>query len=115
MKASDCYLDFWHVSAPKRARFDIATREGREARSGWVVGDFAVHREKGFKSWTLTHRPTGLAIWTGSAPISHRAEALMWVSLAAGGHLSDSLKAAIAEYAAKGWAGGLAQSSEAHS
>lgn len=49
----------------KRATFDIATmRHGREPRTGYVLGDFAAHKEpgRGVYFWTFTHLATGVAV-----------------------------------------------------
>jgi hypothetical protein len=74
------------MSKPKRETFEIAVRSkcekhagtngwasskcadcdmpGRETRVGYVLGDWATHKEpgKGVYFWTFTHRPTGLAV-----------------------------------------------------
>lgn len=48
---------------PKRATFDIATREqGREQRTGYVLGDWATHKDRGEYFWTFTHLPAGVSI-----------------------------------------------------
>ena len=53
------------ATAPRAAIFDIAVRNsGREQRKGYVLGDWATHKEPGRKVyfWTFTHVPTGLAV-----------------------------------------------------
>jgi hypothetical protein len=44
----------------KLVTFDIATLEGRAPRRGYVLGDWATHKDK--YNWVFTHRPTGLSI-----------------------------------------------------
>lgn len=50
---------------PRPAVFDIATRGGgREPRKGYVLGEWATHKEpgKGVYFWSFTHVPTGVEI-----------------------------------------------------
>lgn len=53
------------TAAARLALFDIATHGGaRESRKGYVLGDWATHKEPGRKVyfWTFTHVPTGLSV-----------------------------------------------------
>lgn len=52
-------------TGPRAAIFDIATRgSGREPRKGYVLGDWATHKEpgRGVYFWSFTHIPTGLGL-----------------------------------------------------
>lgn len=48
---------------PKHTTFDIAiVGQGREQRTGYVLGDWATHKDKGDYFFTFTHLPTGVSI-----------------------------------------------------
>lgn len=105
---SEANLDKWPCGVPKRKAFEIALSGGRrEARIGYVLGDFAVHAPaKGEYFWTLTHLWSGCRV-TVSPPPDGKAQALELLSAAAGGHLAEHIKDAIENAAALGWGAGL--------
>ena len=108
MKPSEAGLacESWPFGEPKRGTYEIATREGRAQKTGYVLGDFAVCRpEKGEYFWQLTHRPTGLKV-TVYPVLQNKLEALQMLSCAAGGQLRADIRKTIEECAAKGWGGG---------
>ena len=48
----------------KRQQFRITTRTGAEPRTGYALGDYATHKDRGAFFWTFTHLPTGYTITT---------------------------------------------------
>lgn len=50
------------MSKPRRTTFRIATREGTEDTTGYVLGLFATRKERYF--WEFTHIPTGVKLTT---------------------------------------------------
>jgi hypothetical protein len=49
----------------QRATFDVAAvGGGREQRTGYVLGNWATHKNpgRGVYFWTFTHKPTGVAV-----------------------------------------------------
>lgn len=47
----------------RRESFEIATRDGKETREGVQLGDYAMHREKGYggMQYKITHKPSGMS------------------------------------------------------
>jgi hypothetical protein len=96
------------MSKPKRAEFDIATREGRSKRTGYVLGDWATHKEpgKGVYFWTFTHLPTGVGVTMWPCH-DNKASALARLVTLAAGDVPDVTRATLDKYGHLGWGLGM--------
>lgn len=72
----------------RRASFRVITNcigaDIIEKRTGYVFGDYAVHREPGAYIWTVTHVPSGMVV-TVYPPLEKREQALDALRILSGG------------------------------
>lgn len=89
---------------PRRATFEVALpNQGRECRTGYVLGDFGTHRERYF--WAFTHLPTGVKV-SGYPCYDKKADALTRLTELSNGGLSE-LERALIEKHGNAWGLGL--------
>lgn len=71
----------------KKESFEIATHDGKEAREGVQLGDYAMHREKGYggMQYHITHKPSGMSAASSFSRVE--AEAMLHhLGTTGGGH-----------------------------
>lgn len=88
----------------KKGAFEIATRDGKETREGIQLGDYALHREKGYggMQYHVTHKPSGMSAHSTFSRV--QAEAMLHhLGTTGGGHDATNAGARGVTHAARGF------------